>query len=403
MEEVICVSCLNIKEPMDYNKLTFYDIDQAPIKIVGFDEYYYCVKCEESLEPEDWYIKEEDEEEIYIKVGEVLGTNLSSYIEYCSSCKGEEIEHTEYVMGKEFGHVESSGTDMIDFLGEHAVYNEELMKLVLNNLTCQHCGYGTYDRKENNKFQALDKIYSSRDLDEFYGLDFSELNVLAHKYNINFMKEDLTAFIEFIFGNPSLAMKHQTGQKLYDLLSNHYESENYYTIQEGKILYRGRKRYLDQKKLAEEELWSPPDGKATHGRYNPIGKSVFYCTDNREGLPYELNPLKNECIDYGEFLTLKYLKILDVSEIFPEEFGEYIAATNVESNLLKKGYLLTNFISNCCEEIGYDGICYKGINDNVNYNNYALFNIEPNTNLAIEGTKSIGTNIKYNIFDNIFS
>ncbi len=401
MSEYKCISCTNLLDQMDFNDVTFYDLDCPPVSIVGFYESIICESCGEELEPESYYIDCELIEELLEKLGETLGEVLSENIEYCSKCEGSQIEYTKYVYGKEFGDSEifDSGIDVFDFLSEQNIYTEDLRNEVINNLRCQHCNHGTPDRDGlSSNFELNDRIYSSNEIDKYYGLDIEELNIIGEIYGITFEKEELNDFIEYLYRNPSLSLKHTVGEKFYELLERHY-LDNKFKLEDDFKLYRGRKRYYDQNEFSHKDLWNPPEGLATHGRYNSIGVSVFYCTDNYRGLPYELNPVKNECIDYGEFKVIKELNIIDVSKLFPDEFTEYFSANSLESKLLKKTYLLTSFISDCCKNIGYNGVRYKGVSNKMDYYNFAIFDVEPDEQLILNNIKKIETEVIYKIND----
>ncbi|RAS75720.1 RES domain-containing protein [Priestia endophytica] len=405
-DSVLCLWCANIREQMDYNSLTLYDLDSPPVSIVGFQETCTCKECKEELEPETPYILVEDYQELIEKLGEKLGEILSDHIEFCSHCLTE-IEQTNWVYEKELGMNIDSGTDITDFISEYNVYSDErnngdLLNSVIKNLICQNCGHGFPDRDGiGGYFNQLDKVYSQQDVDDFYGLDIdglniSELNNIGDIYGVSFTKDELNDFISYIYTNSALSIKHKVGKKLYSLLESHFPN-NDYVLKQGNILFRGRKRYYDQEEFSNNSLWSPPEGQASHGRYNSIGNSVLYCLDKYKGLPYELNPLKNECIDYGEFILNTDLKILDISKLFPKEFGDYISSVDLESKKLKKTYLFTNFISSCCKDIGYDGIRYKGVSDKEQYYNFAIFNVKPDNQLSIKKVKSIKTDVSYQL------
>ncbi|SUV06335.1 Uncharacterised protein [Priestia megaterium] len=396
-DQISCLSCLNIQEQLEYNDLTLYDIENPPVSIVGFNEDIICEVCSEELEPETYYIYKDNQEELFEKIGEKLGEVISEQIEYCSNCEGSAIEYQNYVYEKEFGEAYNSGIDVYDFLCEYNIFDDYLMDYVIKNLVCKHCGFGVPDRDDINRyFDTSDRIYSRQEIDKFYGLDVEELNIIGEIYGISFTREELNDFINFIYNNPSLSMKHEAGQKIYELLEKNLLT-NDYVLHEGTTLFRGRKRYHDQNKYDEKSLWTPPQGQASHGRYNSIGISVLYCSDGYKGLPYELSPLKNECIDYVEFILNTNLQILDISKLFPEEFGEYISTANVESKLLKKTYLFTNFISSCCKDIGYDGIRYKGVSDKEEYYNFALFNGEGKSQFSIKNINTLNTDIFYKL------
>ncbi|PEJ83396.1 hypothetical protein [Bacillus toyonensis] len=102
-----------------------------------------------------------------------------------------------------------------------------------------------------------------------------------------------------------------------------------------------------------------------------VGTSVLYVTDNKMGIPYEIEPKKIEVVDVTEYQVQQELVLFDVDTIF-EDFSIFINKENDESTLVKRNYLFTNFIASACNEVGFDGVYYKGAGDKA-YNNIAVF------------------------------
>ncbi|MDZ5713558.1 RES domain-containing protein [Jeotgalibacillus haloalkalitolerans] len=411
--EVFCLTCNKAYEIMEFFKnedIELEELDDLPIRIIGFKENgtYTCSLCEFDLEFEDYFIDSESDYERFIEISvEKIGECLSTKVESCNKCPdGEILESYHLTYNKEEGTNEYTGTLFWDFIRENGIENTKLMDQVLRYIECSSCGYGAeYDKDEMRIFNFDDKVISSEEINDFfgddYGLNYEELNNVATRYGIDLKIAEIEDFIDKITENPMLAYQHKTGVKLYNLLKQIFDKDDIFNLEIGTMIFRGRNRKKDEIKLTSEQLWSPPIGNAGHGRYNLIGLPVLYCSDSTKGIPYELNPINNDYIDVGTFYINSPLKLLDISEIFNEEFGEFIGSVNYESKHFKKGYLFTNFIKDCCATIGFNGIRYKGVGKE-NYYNYALFNFDKGNELKVsENVNTLNCNISYTIQEKI--
>ncbi|CAM3934781.1 RES domain-containing protein [Bacillus paramycoides] len=379
MNEVICSRCCGLDEGLEIINLDIDELNETPpVYIVGYAEEgeYYCEDCGDELSPTEFYINcATEKEEIIRIVSEKIGELLSEKFDYCSHCStGQEIETLLYVAEKEdISHINNAGEDLYDFLTENGV-TEKYFDLVLESLVCPKCNYGTgRDPRDpdNGNFELLDKVYTSEEIDSFWGFDEQAFIEIAKKYNIDIDASKFSEFRDYLFEKPLLAYKHALGRELYKTLENIYLQKDYFKLQIGVELFRGRNRGKDKKNYTSDAMWNPPKGETSHGRYNPVGISVLYCTDDIKGIPYEIEPKKNEVTDVATFTNCKVLNLLDIDEIF-NGFEGFLSSESEESTNVRKGYLITNFIAICCIEIGFDGVKYKGANG-LDYYNYAFF------------------------------
>ena len=118
--------------------------------------------------------------------------------------------------------------------------------------------------------------------------------------------------------------------KLDQFIKNLYQQKKWYILSENRIIFRTRTAAIG-KLLAKEELWEPPYGVSSHGRYNDIGASVLYCANNKDVVP-----MQQQNINF------------------------------------KQQYIISNVVSAICLKIGYDGIVYRSTKDDVSID-YALF------------------------------
>lgn len=375
--DVICCGC-TIESVLDEYKIELEELYEYPkIKVIGYgeDKSYFCKECTDELQPLNMYFEdEEDFKHAKELIGEKVASLLSMQIEHCSHCKGQDIEHFQYVAQKEEIPVRSRGTDLYDFLyGNHLP--EEFHDVVIPYLRCSDCGYGEpYHPKHNpdgGEFDYSDNIYTAKEIQEFWGFE-EELIEIAKSYGINVSSEQIDDFIEYCSINPLLAAKHELANNLFEIVQRFFEDDKMVLKLNVNIeLYRGRSRAKDNLAYEIGKMGMPPNGVASHGRYNLVGTSVLYMTTNKSGIPYEVEPQKNEVIDVATFVVNDVLLLFNIDEAF-KDFSLYISKENEESIILKRNYLFTNFLASVCGEIGFDGIYYKGAGGK-EYNNIALF------------------------------
>lgn len=405
--DTFCLKCKQASEVMEFfisEDIELDELENLPIRIIGFKEVgkFTCSLCEEELELGEYFADSKADYERFLELStERIGEVLSMKVEHCSKCPdGEIIESFHWAVNNEEGTDDYSGTDFYDFLDEFGINDYYLKQEVLNHIQCASCGFGAEEDKDVNRmFELSDKVLSSQQISEFfgddYGLDIKKLNKIAIKYDIELSKNEIEDFINKISENPMLAYQYETGIKLYNLFKEILKHDDVYFLESGEKLFRGRNRKKDEDKFSSSQLWSPPVGNAGHGRYNLIGIPVLYCSNTTNGLPYELNPLNNDFIDVATFQVIKQMRLLDISEIFNGEFGEYISSVNYESKKLKKGYLFTNYIKDCCASLGFGGIRYSGVGKE-DYQNYALFNYGQEIDIKVlDDVITIDCNISY--------
>ncbi|RAU04277.1 hypothetical protein DEJ55_11385 [Bacillus pumilus] len=375
--EIICCNC-TINVLFDEFKLKIDDLDEYPkISVVGYGEedVLICGYCKFELEPLDMYFESNENYRNAIELTIISVANiLSNKIEHCSHCEGEELEYYEYRAMEEEIPFSSHGQEIYDFLCEYNV-DEEFHEEIMHNLRCSSCGYGEGMHSKNNPdggyFSYSDRIYTAQEISEFWGFE-KELILIAQIYGVEISLDMVDNFIEYCSNNPMLAFNHELSKLIFVVLKKVLADEERVLKRESDVLlFRGRKRAKDTSKYKIEELGMPPLGISSHGRYNLVGTSVLYLSDNREGIPYEIEPKKNEVIDIATYQVKQPLTLFNVDEIF-RDFSFYISKENEESKTLKRNYLFTNFLASACYEIGFDGIYYKGAGDK-SYNNIALF------------------------------
>lgn len=400
-EDVICCNC-TINEVMDTFQIEFEELEYYPkINVVGYGEeiYYFCEKCEEELQPLELYFENEGNLLVAMEIiSREIAKILSFEIEHCSYCDGSDLEYYEYRANKEDISVQSFGIDLYDFFEEKQL-TEEYHDLVLSNLKCSDCGYGEpYDPKKNQsggKFEYTDKIYSSNEIDRFWGFE-DEFIQIAKDYGIDLSSKQIEEFIDYCSTNPLMASKHELAEVLSRIVKEFYTDETtIMNITKDSFMYRGRNRAKDTNRFFVKEMGMPPRGVASHGRYNLIGTSVLYLATSKQGVAYEIEPRKNEVVDIATFHVKESLKLFKVDEAF-KGFSMYISKENEESITVKRNYLFTNYLASVCNEVGFDGIYYKGAGDKP-YFNIALFDRVLHKVLCLEDIEILNIKTIYDI------
>ncbi|KGP77806.1 MULTISPECIES: hypothetical protein [Paenibacillus] len=358
-------------------------------------EAVHCDVCNEVLESGKEYHTVNVPHSMVISIADYLSEDIGG----CERCHGNERRGFEYAFNKgepEDSHIDLGGSAHTagSFIDWHGV-PEVLIPVFVQLIRC-NCGYGREHEDGNNPgggiFKEEDDIYTYSEVDYTFGFgefETKEFLEFAERYGEKISDEDLYSFKEILRTKPLLAYKDATGVAIYNVLKSHFDNENHAVLQSNEVkLYRGRTRPRDSGKQFEvEDMWAAPLGKTSHGRYNFIGVSVLYVTDQERAIPLELNPTHDQLIDVVTFdICKKRLKLFDLGSFDPT-FQGFFNEVNEENNTVKSAYLLPNYIGACCSDIGYDGIKYLGVHqseEGVEYVNYALFDIKRGLDLVAE-------------------
>ncbi|MFD0694958.1 hypothetical protein ACFQZT_12700 [Paenibacillus sp. GCM10027628] len=388
--EIKCLDCFDLTESfisLRMNQLeSILDYFDDLAKYVGkYDESMFlehngklrCSNCNEKIELDDFFIPRNTEAEFIKKVCQLLGERLSDFVDYCSKCDViMELNEVNNISFEEIGEKQFSEGILVEkFIVQHEI-PQQYSKYILPYLRCKCCGYG-YDRENQEydigRFDNNIKIYKFEEINNFFDIDMEEWHQFAEEYNILIRSFEITNFLSYLKRNPMLGYRHPVGRKFYELFKKMYDNQDYLLLEKGNF-YRGRTRAIGSSQFKDENMWNPPFGVSSHGRFNLIGSSVLYLTNSKKFVPYEVNFTNSDELDIATIMILKPLKILDLSKLIGD-FGRFLSQSPHTNNFLKLEYLLTNYISECCKEIGFNGIKYKGVREG-DYDNYALINFE---------------------------
>ncbi|ONG66637.1 hypothetical protein BKK42_01410 [Bacillus cereus] len=410
------LECLECFKKTCYRTLRKYLLNSFDRNIL--ESYFDLGDAEDSLECRCGYPIEDGE--LYISEDRfweyslrLIHQQLSSRIEYCSHCQGQYMGD---MLDKQWKYAENPDEEVskireayelgieIKGLFELPVGSYKIENEIIRHLTCQNCGYGYNPDAPKGAsmtcFEPEDKAYSSSDIEDFDRLiDFKRINSFAENYGITLSAKELEDFVSYLNEYPMLAYKHEVGIKIYDMLSQHYEASDGEVLIERNSFYRGRTCSKGMVDYSANQMWEPPKEVASHGRYNMVGTTVLYCTNNINYIPYEIHPNNHQKICIAKIQVKRPLKIFNIHRLF-NKFQGFIGEVVSQDGLYNPNYALTNFIAECARQIGFKGVQYNGVNGG-DYKNYAFFNFEKGKDLEITEVTSSNYKITYQINQNL--
>ena len=247
---------------------------------------------------------------------------------------------------------------------------------IASNMYCPSCGNGKgidYDEKINHgTFDQYSEIYTTDDISAFnhmfFGDDIHEsdevIDNIANAFEFNEIKQMVEDYIAGVSVGEEIV-------KLEQSINQMYNNGLYYVLDKGRVVYRARPK---QKNIEfhEHNMWEPPYGAASQGRYNESGISVLYCSNCICAVKVEVME-QGYGYSIGKFLINKEFLLFPIDYVFSGEYAQFIVSDDAIDTIKgKKSYLLTNLVSAICKKIGYDGISYLSVKDE-RYVNYALF------------------------------
>ncbi|RAK03973.1 hypothetical protein C8C77_1484 [Halanaerobium saccharolyticum] len=414
MDEVICLECTGLveatKKLRNRNLIEVFNYDKEFDNLYGnrikFDDekdnedengvYQKCSCCSKKIYNEDYYIYKDKKNKFVEMILKILEKDIISKIDYCSKCEiGKDVEEINDLYKKKYKEKLFEGETIRDFLEMYKIPSN-YFEYIIPNLECNNC---------NNKFKITDSSHEMKDLylysmnnkkfeELFYDINLEDLYPKMETYDIFIRDIEFNLFTELLSLYPMLGFKYRIGKKIYNLFKRMYENNDFIKL-ENKKLYRGRLNQKGASKFDENKMWNPSQGISTHGRYNIVGNPVLYCSDDKGIIPRELNYSDKHSLDIATIKIVNPLKILDLSN-FMGNFGEYLSQSPKKNKKLHNEYLLTNYISECCKMIGYNGIKYKGVKDQ-DYNNYAILNFKKDIDLKIVKVEKAEVKIFYNL------
>ncbi|WP_433921028.1 RES family NAD+ phosphorylase [Paenibacillus taichungensis] len=374
---------------------------------VGKDDELNC-KCQKEIAQNEYYISEDNFFEISLRA---ISESISKKIHYCFNCEGAFIDKVIKDDSHYKGLYDLSDNDVRNLaaLGQpvdnliYYLLEFKTKENLLLMLKCQNCGFGynRYDPQTDRtrseyKFFREDNVYSDNDIEQFYKIiKYSKIRDFASDYGMDINTEDLFEFAKYLRANHMLGYFHNVGQSIFKLLKTHFDKAHYGVLRIGTIVFRGRTVTKNSKDHGIDQMWNPPQSWASHGRFNPVGSSVLYCCDNIDSIPYEINPTAKQDICIAYVHIRRPLIMLDIDRLF-YKFNDLVRESSNNEGIYNSDYALTNYIAECCKEIGYHGISYKGVRGE-DYTNYAILNYKMTDDMNINQVQRLKIKINYEI------
>lgn len=413
---MICSNCdkykllLYLEEYIVSNVPTDYDIIETICKefIEIENEDFECEKCNEKVVKGESFILDEDgfSEIIFEYIAKQIMENISC----CTECgEGSDIKGLYPSIKSSFYDKDDNPEEIFNDIDTVSTVEDIMNDVLANNgglwefwnnyyedivnfIQCPECSNGSgidMDEKINyGKFDLYTEVYTDSDIDkfnhDFYGDDLNEVKANISEIATMFTLDELVALKNSYVQSRTFIAVNPIFQKLEMFINKLLTEGIHYILAKNRLVFRTRISSFN-KKLTREELWEPPYGVASHGRYNDIGISVLYCANNRDIVKKEVTLNEGEAHNIAKFIMHESKKMFPINYIFNSEFEGLIDETissEKSSILFKEQYIISNIVSAICHKVGYDGIVYRSTKDNISID-YALF-CKYEKNVALE-------------------
>ena len=186
-------------------------------------------------------------------------------------------------------------------------------------------------------------------------------------------ENELMDFMTLLDNHPTMAMRSETGQKIFNIISNMPNIIEF----DKKLYYHSRARDKTETPYVWEQMKKAPYGVTFSGRYNHMGQAFFYFADTKIGAEKEIMKhmsmldREKKVIQTVEIGTNGKAKLLDLSAKEMRGLNVFLRFIRFplegDKSMRPRAYLIPSFVSDCCSESGYDGIKYYGGKDYSNY------------------------------------
>lgn len=198
----------------------------------------------------------------------------------------------------------------------------------------------------------------------------SETNILCSSLQLfsDIDEADLISFLTQLEKYPAFASEHETGKRIREIVAGweQYLDFDHEYFFHARALKEGTCPYT------EVELRQAPTGYTGHGRYNYVGQSHYYFSDEEKGAILEVTKhTKGTRVQIAKLHPNRSIRMIDLSgEITTQnKFLEYCRFNPSPEQYpnIKREYLLPCYVAGCCEMHGIEGIKYYGSKEYTNY------------------------------------
>ena len=202
-------------------------------------------------------------------------------------------------------------------------------------------------------------------------ISVSESNVVFSSLDLfsEFSEDELIKLLNLLYKFPNLALEDPTAKRIKEILE---QWDNVLDF-DNPIFYHARELSEGSCPYTEGDLLKAPREIVGHGRFNNVGKSCYYFSNNPIGAIREVCKHKTKAlqIQIAKLRPKRQIKLIDLSQKTqnPNKLLDYCRFNPKETDTskIKREYLLPCFIAQCCELVGIEGIKYYGSKEYMNY------------------------------------
>ena len=287
-----------------------------------FDEYSQkcfqditCESCGTNLVSGESYFP--NKVEVINEVKKYVISEINSMIIQCEICS--EIKDISYSMKQYFEDDETIDTEVDSAITLSELLNEQFnidseskyFESITENIHCGNCKNGTGNNFEDKKDYGVlnwdTEVYTNYELDEFEEKFYGEKSALLKEISLmalNFSIEELNDLKNDYINNKIYISRNPYFCKLENRIRKWFKDDKFiYKMSKNRLLYRIRVVDKD-KNVHKEDLWAPPAEYANQGRFNDMGTSVLYCSNDKSILEKEV-PIKEDDIDIKKRILVK--------------------------------------------------------------------------------------------------
>ncbi|MED2085564.1 RES family NAD+ phosphorylase [Brevibacillus formosus] len=170
-------------------------------------------------------------------------------------------------------------------------------------------------------------------------------------------EEEMIGFVGHLLRYPMLALEHRVGRLIRDTVNG--------LVTTGHIsgsFYRCRVRNSDQlMPWTEAEMWEAPNGVSAQGRFNTIGSGFLYLSRDQEAAVLEMKQPMGTIIDIMKLAFEAEIKVIDITDDEVALFRYCMFKVSNDPSRVKKEYLVSNFLGQCCQKENIHAIKYKSV------------------------------------------
>lgn len=270
------------------------------------------------------------------------------------------IEYCEYDQSYEGGWMWGERTELYDILSQHDITDESKWK-ILGHLACPACG--------NTSFELSSDIGVKSQFDK---------DVDAHYTKVDkAFRDKVNEFLAVLEKHPMLALNHSLGKRILREIKSkklpitevHDEFHRVRIVETAQV-------------FKEKDLYTPPTGKPSEGRFNHAGQSHLYLANAKDAAVKEIAPHKKSFLYWHQIfkITKPIGNILDLTfdwqALTPStealllalHLGGTITKNDRNTKNWKPDYFITRFIMDCAIMAGYKGIKYNSAKGQYKFN-----------------------------------